>query len=527
MLVYCNELFLNPPDGLTSILICVARWLGEKSKSFVDPEQLRQSCRLRLNDGSYIESVTNQLQPSEPKHPILLCVKLTHGDEVPGRQWVTEIGIERQKEGAPFRCTVVLKTDEISPRVTAPISVTRPRLITSLIQTCNPVPSTPGITLQALTEDTADLFADLIEDQDRMHALIIVSPTNDGQYLIDIDRLKSVVAGLAQTLVIPRDEDTHAISDIAGAKYCAWRGAIKVIFPARSQSDQKFYEVQTLYPDDLATAFADNRRAEQEVLSLITHRTNLPLSWAALSFAKVTQARLQAEFKASQQGTTGHSDSTKNDEMLALAFAEIDEKDNLINGLQSKVLDQDNELRRVEFELESVKHALAKKTDSPAIARECFLTEAARNALKHVRFEGGSVEQALLLIGELFSDRIVVLDAAVASAKRSAIFKYSPKAYELLFALATDYWTLLSGGTGNHQAKDVFGSSFAARESKSLSKDGKTRRTFKYNGDDIEMMQHLKIGTADNAADTLRIHFHWDAAERLIVIGYCGPHLDF
>jgi hypothetical protein len=73
----------------------------------------------------------------------------------------------------------------------------------------------------------------------------------------------------------------------------------------------------------------------------------------------------------------------------------------------------------------------------------------------------------------------------------------------------------------------VFGSSFAARESKTLSKDGKTRRTFKYNGEDVEMMQHLKIGTADNAADTLRIHFHWDAAAQLIVIGYCGPHLDF
>jgi hypothetical protein len=41
------------------------------------------------------------------------------------------------------------------------------------------------------------------------------------------------------------------------------------------------------------------------------------------------------------------------------------------------------------------------------------------------------------------------------------------------------------------------------------------------------MEKHLKIGTADNAADTLRIHFDWVAEEARIVVGYCGKHLDF
>ena len=254
---------------------------------------------------------------------------------------------------------------------------------------------------------------------------------------------------------------------------------------------------------------------------------NLPLSWAALSFAKVSQARLQSEFRAAQNRSSDHLETPKTDELLELAFVEIDQKNASIESLQSEILDRNNELRRLEFELESVKHALAKKTDSPSSARECFLTEAARNALKHVRFEGGSVEQILLLIGELFPDRVVVLDSAISSARKSSIFRFAPTAYELIFALVTEYWTLLSSGTGNHQAKDVFGNKFAARESKTLSNEGKGRRTFRYNGENVEMMQHLKIGTADNAADTLRIHFHWDAAERLIVIGYCGPHLDF
>jgi hypothetical protein len=41
------------------------------------------------------------------------------------------------------------------------------------------------------------------------------------------------------------------------------------------------------------------------------------------------------------------------------------------------------------------------------------------------------------------------------------------------------------------------------------------------------MEKHLKIGSAENAADTLRIHFEWVAEDKLIVVGYCGAHLNF
>jgi hypothetical protein len=46
-------------------------------------------------------------------------------------------------------------------------------------------------------------------------------------------------------------------------------------------------------------------------------------------------------------------------------------------------------------------------------------------------------------------------------------------------------------------------------------------------GKQIEMLKHLRIGVKDSAAETLRIHFHWDAKDQRIVIGHCGKHLDF
>jgi hypothetical protein len=41
------------------------------------------------------------------------------------------------------------------------------------------------------------------------------------------------------------------------------------------------------------------------------------------------------------------------------------------------------------------------------------------------------------------------------------------------------------------------------------------------------MLAHLKIGAKPSATETLRIHFEWDPEARVIVIGYCGEHLDF
>jgi hypothetical protein len=40
-------------------------------------------------------------------------------------------------------------------------------------------------------------------------------------------------------------------------------------------------------------------------------------------------------------------------------------------------------------------------------------------------------------------------------------------------------------------------------------------------------MAHLRIGTKDSIADTLRVHFRWFADEQKIVIGHCGKHLNF
>jgi hypothetical protein len=133
---------------------------------------------------------------------------------------------------------------------------------------------------------------------------------------------------------------------------------------------------------------------------------------------------------------------------------------------------------------------------------------------------------SLLAIEAAWNDRIKVLPDAMVSAKSSAEFRLGEQAFDQLWKLATDYWVAIQEG-GDVKARGVFGSTYAAQEKKSLTKFGVAKRTFDVDGEPVFMEQHLRIGTAANSADTLRIHFRWLPKSKMIVIGYCGRHLDF
>jgi hypothetical protein len=78
------------------------------------------------------------------------------------------------------------------------------------------------------------------------------------------------------------------------------------------------------------------------------------------------------------------------------------------------------------------------------------------------------------------------------------------------------------------EAKQIFGTAFAATESETARNNDRARRlrTFEYEGKAVEMLSHLKIGVKPSIAQTWRAHFFWDAANQRIVIGHCGKHLD-
>lgn len=529
MLVYSSCVQLNPTGGPSQIVREVARWMGGKGKSHVDPVRLESGIKdLILRNGQHVRSQSTVSEGEELSYPMLLCMQFTHPDDkVSGRRWTTEVGVRQDHEGAPIDCTFLLKTDEVSARVVSAIQVTRPKLVADIVDKCMPAPETPGVRVKRLDEDSAIAFLAEVERETRSAPLVVVSPAGGGNYLVSPERMRSIVVGIADVVEVPVGADTYAIEGVVGRRYGAWGGAINLIFPIRKGRVE--CETVMFRPAQIEDMLSDGRSVESEVLAAITHRTNLPNSWRHISLETVGQARLRSQLERSIRDAGGKEELVEYVQLLELADQELRAKDAEVHALRADLDERESDVRRLEAANDGLKYSLSERQFSLENGDSDESLSLIRGALEQI-FEGDiGLHEALTLVGSIYFDRVVVLETAYDSARDSDArgFRYGKRAFDLLWKLATGYWDELANGGGDQQAKNVFGSSYAANESDSISTFGKARRTFSYDGRSVEMFKHLKIGVKDSPAETLRVHFEWFADSQRIVIGHCGKHLDF
>lgn len=536
MLVYANRFVFEPEDGPEQIIQLVAKWVGQRAKSYVDPARLAEGIReLRLKDGSSLSSRATVLGEKQIAYPYFFCAQLSHRDEkVSGRKWITEVGLRQESADKPVECSLLLKTDEVSARVTAPIQVTRPKLVEQLIKACNPVGQTPGLVVKQLNEESSTAFLREVERGERDHPIVVISPVRDGAYPVEPERLRSILIGLADVVEVPASADTFAIEEVVSRRYMAFGGAVNIVFPARRGDRGWFCETVLLRHDEIADILAGGNTLESEVLAVITHRTNLPYSWRHISQEMVGQAVLRAQLARMIERAKGGDHSAELAEYIALletADQELQAKDNELARMRSEYEAKDQEARKFQADIANLKHALSGLQENDDGQDELADALAPlRESITSVLKGSPSLQQVLELISTLYTDRVVILETAMISAKESdrGGFRQGAKAYELLSKLTTEYWQALADGKGDQQAKSVFGhNAYAANEASALSNDGKRRRTFDYRGRGFLMEKHLKHGVKDSLAETLRMHFEWIASEKKLVIGHCGKHLDF
>lgn len=536
MLVYVNSFLFEPEQGPDQVVQLVAKWVGQRAKSYVDAERLAGGIReLRLKDGSALSSRATLADDKKKAYPFWFCAQLSHRDEkISGRRWITEVGLRQEAEGQPVECSLLLRTDEVSARVTAAIQVTRPRIVEQLIQSCNPLGQTPGLKVKQLTMESASAFLREVERDERDYPIVILSTNHDGEYPVDPERLRSILVGLADVVCVPSQEDTFAIEEVVGRRFMAFGGALNIVFPGRQGDRGLFYETVLLRSDEIADLLDSGHSIESEVLSTITHRTNLPFSWRHISPEKVGQAALRAQLSQMIERANAGDQSEELTEYVALlesADQELQSKDKELARIRSDYEEAEQEVRALQADIANLKHALSGLQSSDDGGDDVAdVLAPLRDSVAAVLKGSPSLQQTVDLIATLYSDRIVFLETAKGSAKESdrGGFRQGAKAFELLQKLATEYWQQLADGKSDQQAKTVFGqNAYAANEASALSNDGKRRRTFSYRGRDFLMEKHLKHGVKDSVAETLRVHFGWLAHEKKIIVGHCGKHLDF
>ncbi len=534
MLVYANSFVLNPDGGPRAIIDQIATWVGQTRRSFVDAARLANGIgELRFADGAALSSRATLDDEDGIVFPYHFCARLVHGQPgVPGRRWVTEVGFRQASDEATLDCSVLLRTDEVSAKVTTPIQVTRPRIVQQLIEHCQPVGETPGLVVIRVTEQNAAAFAYEIEREGRRHPIVQISCDRDGIYPVAPARMRSVVMGLAQVIDIPAEADTYEIQRILGRQYSVFGGAIRIVFPVRRTEAGSFCKTILLRPDQIRDVEESGATIESDVLATITHQTNLPHSWRHISSEMVGQAILRSQLQKAMEEARDSEELAAYESLLKEAADQLENKDYVINELRLDLEDRDANLDQANSTIDGLKHALtgvAARSDNEADQASETL-KPLRDTIRAILKSEASLEQSLRLIAGLYPNRIIVLNSALESAKESdrGGFKYGNKAFDLLLKFAEDYWSALSSGQGDQKARKTFGQkAFAAREASSLSNEGKRRRTFTYHGREFLMEKHLKHGVKDSVAETLRIHFEWLADEKKLVIGHCGKHLDF
>lgn len=136
-----------------------------------------------------------------------------------------------------------------------------------------------------------------------------------------------------------------------------------------------------------------------------------------------------------------------------------------------------------------------------------------------------SPTECLEAVVAAYSDRAVVLDSAFSSAKKSEAFRHVGKLAQLLEKLVTVYYEAMAEGRGDTEAYAHMGWGYAAKNNINGNVQIRRAHTFRYKGQDVLMEKHLRIGTKASVSETIRVHFEWLASDKVLVIGWCGPHL--
>lgn len=556
MIVYSNRLIFAYENGPQAIIDCVASWLSKKEKKRIFAVDLAKEVDIKLESKAKILSRSTRNENDEAIYPFSFCCQYSHPDAgVKGRRWVTEIGIFQAAENTEVECSFLLQVEDKSTKINIPLQTSRPLLIGELIKKCNPVSDQAGLTIKTLNIESAKAFLHEIERSERAHPIVLVSGKTKSGYFISPEKIQSMVIGLANVVAIEKGVDTIELESILGQRYRAWGGAINIIYPASKKNKERECRTDFYHADKLKQILDGGGKIENEVLAAITDYANLHFARLHTSLAKVNHAIFSTRLALSIQNAKKSDATTNFMKLLQQAKAQIQQYEEKIKTLENdldeerqaydeknaefkmkdagllesakKLNEKINEVVELNSKIASLNYSLESAQSVRQTEGSTGVSAALRTSIAALIADEPNLEQCLRIVGDLYPDRIVVLESAYKASRDSVNFRFAKNALDLLFRLVSGYWEALSDGRGDMHAKSVFGKNeYAQNEGNNLSDEGNARRTFNYRGEKITMLKHLKHGTKDSKGETLRIHFEWRNSEKKIIIGHCGKHLD-
>ena len=534
MLVYANHLRVQGADAEGAVFKAVGGWLKEQLGFGLHPDQLKQDGEYNGHRGDLRSRL--RIHGCYDGEPALCAWVLKHADEdVNGRQWIVEVGVKRLTGTLEVSC--VVKTDERNTLVSSPVSASQPRVVQyvannvlSAATDADFVDAVPGEFVRTIGRDRDSYRAFLaeIERRDRDGAIVLVSATRDGEYLVNPTALQRKLVGLAHVVQVLPDSDSYEMAGILGQPWSAWSGAVNVLAIPSLSGVRSRYFLQ-----DAIRAWGDEPQRISQILAWVTASTNIPRQRMHVRPEGVTQLSMRRRLEK-VRATSAQMTAAQLRQVLDEASKRADHERDIDDIIQENASLQvelsrykddleetQDKLRTESFQLKSLRDRISSVRDGSGavVDPEMFLDAALKNVLIPL--------DCLKLIEQVYVNRCTVLDSARSSARKMTRFIHGRELLDLLKRLVTTYRDALVDG-GDTKARLVFGKNeYAAKESEPVMENKGMRRlrTFDYHGTKVAMFSHLKIGVADDPTRTIRVHFHWDGDRQKIVIGYCGEHL--
>ena len=535
MLVYANRLRVQGAKAESAVFKAIGGWLKEQLGFGLRPDQLKQDGEYNGNRGEHRSRL--RIHGCYDGEPALCAWVLKHADEdVQGRQWIVEVGVK--KSAGTLEVSCVVKSDERSTLVSSPVSASQPRVIQYIANNvlsakdADFADAVPGEILRTVGQDQDSYRALLaeIEQRDRDGAIVLVSATREGEYLVNPSKLQRTLVGLAHVVQVLPGSNSYEMAEILGQRWSAWDGAVNVLaIPSASRVRSRYFL------RDEIRAWGEEPQRISMVLAWVTASTNIPRLRLHVRPEGIMQLSMRRRMEK-VRATSAQMNEVQLRQALDEASTQEADRERYFNelvdensGLEAELArykadleETQDELRTKNFQLQSLKDGLSPAGDGngSAFNPEPLLKLVARK-------EDPSPLECIEIIEQFYGDRCTVLDSTRVSARKMMRFIHGRDLLELLVRLVTTYRDGLMDG-GDSKARLVFGKSeYAAKESETVmaNRTMRRQRTFEYNGTQVEMFRHLKIGVDDDPTRTIRVHFHWDADRQKIVIGYCGEHL--
>jgi hypothetical protein len=468
------------------------------------------------------------------RHQNLFLLRLEHSE--PGlhtRLWTSCIRITAAEQGTLVEHGVVISDPGNQPLP----PVMPPRVVSRLLQRVDghALPKELHHLVVDITADSAeDFLGYVLMDRDRALPMLVTTPTNQGVWHLPVEVLARRVVGLAAV---------HRLVDVAAVR--AFNQALDLFrFDPRmgvSDGAVRYFDTgltptSSVFDHPLWTEERCRLSPGIEPLEFVTiaiARRRLPRAMP-VSFPVLIE---EFDRAARHERLGALSVEAANDRaILDIALADnrslTEEVARLTRQVEEEILARQVLEERFAEEraaLDARAQVLEAAANRPITQRHTAGNTESRHLLRALANpEKATLHAVLQAMGAAYPDAVVILPEALRSAEESHDFRYPDAARDLLCRLLTTYRDTLARGRSDQEAKGCFGQNeFAANEAAALGTRGERLRTFLYQQRPVLMLRHLRHGVGEGSATCLRIHFHWDAEAKKIVIGHCGRHLDF